>query len=59
MDPKYVPGEIETRQVYGISLQQKRNDAKITPALFANIVSQNKEVRSYLTLKMSKRSQFS
>jgi phosphoribosylaminoimidazolecarboxamide formyltransferase/IMP cyclohydrolase len=44
MDPNYVPAEIETRQVYGIHMQQKRNDAKIGASLFENIVTQNKEV---------------
>ena len=44
MDPKHVPGKVETRQVYGVSLQQNRNDAKITPALFENIVTKNKNV---------------
>jgi phosphoribosylaminoimidazolecarboxamide formyltransferase/IMP cyclohydrolase len=44
MDPKYVPPKIETRQVYGVSLQQNRNDAKIDPSLFQNIVSQNKSL---------------
>ncbi|WWC92089.1 phosphoribosylaminoimidazolecarboxamide formyltransferase/IMP cyclohydrolase [Kwoniella dendrophila CBS 6074] len=44
MDPNYVPAEIETRQVYGISLQQKRNDCKIDESLFQNIVTQNKEL---------------
>lgn len=46
MDPEYKPPAIETRQVYGIHLQQRRNDAKIDASLFKNIVSQNKEVRS-------------
>ncbi len=36
---------IETRQVYGISLQQKRNDCKIDETLFQNLVTKNKEVR--------------
>jgi phosphoribosylaminoimidazolecarboxamide formyltransferase / IMP cyclohydrolase len=44
IDPSYSPGTLETRQVYGVSLQQRRNDAKITPTLFQNIVSQNKAV---------------
>lgn len=44
MDPNYVPGKSETRQVYGISLQQNQNDAKITPELFSNIVTKNKDV---------------
>ncbi|BEI80568.1 hypothetical protein CcaverHIS002_0110970 [Cutaneotrichosporon cavernicola] len=46
MDPNYVPGDIETRQVYGVSVQQKRNDAKIDASLFTNIVSQNKDMPS-------------
>ncbi|KAJ2782318.1 bifunctional phosphoribosylaminoimidazolecarboxamide formyltransferase/IMP cyclohydrolase [Coemansia javaensis] len=41
MDPAYEPPALETRQVYGLSLQQRRNDARITPALFANVVSRN------------------
>lgn len=44
MDPQYKPAAIETRQVYGVYLQQRRNDAKITGELFNNIVSKNKEV---------------
>ncbi|KAJ2334649.1 bifunctional phosphoribosylaminoimidazolecarboxamide formyltransferase/IMP cyclohydrolase [Coemansia sp. RSA 2681] len=44
MDPSYEPGAVETRQVYGLSLQQRRNDAEITPALFANVVSRNKDL---------------
>lgn len=42
MDANYVPAKLETRQVYGISLQQNRNDAKITPELFQNLVTANK-----------------
>ena len=45
IDPNYVPGEVETRQVYGVSLQQKRNDAKIDAKSFENIVSKSKDVR--------------
>jgi phosphoribosylaminoimidazolecarboxamide formyltransferase/IMP cyclohydrolase len=45
MDPNYVPAEVETRQVYGIHMQQKRNDAKIDASLFKNIVTANKDVR--------------
>lgn len=44
IDPSYKPAEIETRQVYGIHLQQRRNDAKIDASLFSNIVTKNKEV---------------
>jgi phosphoribosylaminoimidazolecarboxamide formyltransferase/IMP cyclohydrolase len=44
MDPSYEPPQIETRQVYGISLQQKRNDCKIDAEVFKNVVTKNKEV---------------
>ncbi|KIJ65192.1 hypothetical protein HYDPIDRAFT_111085 [Hydnomerulius pinastri MD-312] len=46
MDPTYTPPEVETRQVYGVSLQQRRNDVKIDAKLFENIVTQNKEFPS-------------
>jgi AICAR transformylase/IMP cyclohydrolase PurH len=48
IDPNYVPGGVETRQVYGVSLQQKRNDAKIEAKIFENIVSQDKNVKSLI-----------
>ncbi|KAF2688746.1 AICARFT/IMPCHase bienzyme [Lentithecium fluviatile CBS 122367] len=38
IDPDYVPGPIETRTVFGINLQQHRNDAKISPADTFNTV---------------------
>ncbi|KAI6001228.1 bifunctional purine biosynthesis protein ade10 [Pisolithus albus] len=40
----YVPPELETRQVYGVSLQQRRNDIKIDAKLFENVVTQNKDL---------------
>jgi AICAR transformylase/IMP cyclohydrolase PurH len=43
IDPEYTPQGVETRQVYGVHLQQKRNDARIDAKLFENIVSKNKE----------------
>ena len=44
MDPNYEPQELETRQVYGLSLQQKRNNVQIDASLFKNLVSKNKNV---------------
>jgi phosphoribosylaminoimidazolecarboxamide formyltransferase/IMP cyclohydrolase len=44
MDPTYAPQNSETRQVYGISLRQNRNDAKIDTSLFSNIVTAEKSV---------------
>ncbi|CCJ29030.1 unnamed protein product, partial [Pneumocystis jirovecii] len=42
MDNDYEPPSIETRQVYGISLQQHRNNIKINNQTFKNIISKNK-----------------
>lgn len=44
MDPSYVPAIMESRHVYGITLEQRRNDAKIDASTFTNIVSKNKNV---------------
>ncbi|KAF9331454.1 Bifunctional purine biosynthesis protein ade10 [Podila minutissima] len=44
MDPNYEPQELETRQVYGLSLQQKRNNVQIDASLFNNLVSKNKNL---------------
>ena len=38
MDTTYEPAAIETRQVYGVSLSQIRNDAHITSDTFSNIL---------------------
>lgn len=42
MDPDYVPGTIERREVFGITLEQRRNDRPMRREDFANIVTQNK-----------------
>ncbi|KAH8147434.1 uncharacterized protein LAJ45_08590 [Morchella importuna] len=39
IDPLYEPAAEETRQVYGISLTQRRNDIKITNKSFARIIT--------------------
>lgn len=44
IDPNYTPDMLETRTVYGISLQQKRNDAIIKSNTFKEIVSKNKKL---------------
>lgn len=41
MDPEYEPGVMESRQVYGLTLSQKRNDLLITKDLFKNVVTKN------------------
>jgi len=42
MDPDYVPAAVETKDVFGITFQQGRNDFRIDEALLGNIVTQNK-----------------
>jgi phosphoribosylaminoimidazolecarboxamide formyltransferase/IMP cyclohydrolase len=44
MDPVYEPGPIETREVYGITLEQRRNDRLVTPDDFKNIVTKTKNL---------------
>ncbi|GAA5922331.1 hypothetical protein JCM1841_003072 [Sporobolomyces salmonicolor] len=44
MDPSYTPGLVESRHVYGVTLEQRRNDAKIDASTFAKIVSKNKNL---------------
>ncbi|UKZ79550.1 bifunctional phosphoribosylaminoimidazolecarboxamide formyltransferase/IMP cyclohydrolase [Trichoderma virens FT-333] len=39
IDPDYTPGPIETRTVYGVTLQQHRNDAEISPKSFTTIIT--------------------
>ena len=40
----YVPEEIETKQVFGITFEQGRNNLKINNELLQNIVTDNKEI---------------
>jgi phosphoribosylaminoimidazolecarboxamide formyltransferase/IMP cyclohydrolase len=39
MDPEYSPGPTETRTVYGINLQQHRNDYEVSPKSFKTIIT--------------------
>ncbi|GKT98387.1 bifunctional purine biosynthesis protein ade17 [Fusarium langsethiae] len=39
IDPEYNPPATETRTVYGINLQQHRNDVEITPKHFSTIIT--------------------
>ena len=41
IDPDYVPEEIETKQVFGITFEQGRNNIRIDETLFENIVTDN------------------
>lgn len=44
MDVNYIPQEMETREIYGITFEQKRNDTKITAEFLNDIVSANKSI---------------
>ena len=44
IDKDYVPEELETKQVYGVSFEQGRNELKIDDQLFSNIVTDNKDI---------------
>ncbi|KAI0220030.1 Bifunctional purine biosynthesis protein PURH [Lamellibrachia satsuma] len=44
MDPDYEPEDKELRTLFGLQLQQKRNNAQITSSLFTNVVSKNKDL---------------
>ena len=44
IDPGYRPGETEAKEVFGLTMEQKRNDALIDMNLLENIVTRNKEL---------------
>ncbi len=44
IDPAYVPDPVETKDVYGITFEQGRNELVIDDALFANVVTENKQI---------------
>lgn len=46
MDPNYEPQKIERKTIFGLTLEQKINDAVIDKKLFApeNVVSDSKKV---------------
>ena len=44
IDPNYVPAPIETKDVYGITFEQGRNEFKIGEHLLENIVTENKDL---------------
>ena len=44
IDHDYVPAELETKQVYGITFEQGRNNFEINRELLSNIVTDNKDL---------------
>lgn len=44
MNPDYKAPELETKEVFGVTFEQKHNDIKITEELFNNVPTKNKEI---------------
>lgn len=44
IDENYKPNPIETKQVYGVSFEQGRNELNINKELLSNVVTENKEI---------------
>jgi AICAR transformylase/IMP cyclohydrolase PurH len=44
IDPTYQPELMETRDIFGLTFEQRRHDRPVTPSDFLNIVTENKEL---------------
>lgn len=44
VDPAYAPGPTETRDVFGVTLEQRRNDRTIDVSVLSNVVTKAKEL---------------
>ena len=44
IDADYVPAEIETKEVFGVTFEQGRNNYKISKEILTNVVTANKEI---------------
>ncbi|EJS42771.1 ade16p [Saccharomyces arboricola H-6] len=53
IDPNYVPGQMESREVFGVTLQQKRNDAIINQSTFKEVVSKNKALTEQAVIDLT------
>lgn len=42
IDPSYVPSSMERKTLYGLVMEQKRNDAMINKSMFDNVVTKSK-----------------
>lgn len=53
IDKDYKPDPIEHKQVFGITFEQGRNELKIDENLFANVVTQKKEIPEQAKMDLS------
>lgn len=44
IDPNYEPTPMERKTLFGLTMEQKRNDAKIDSSTFANVVSKSNKL---------------
>jgi phosphoribosylaminoimidazolecarboxamide formyltransferase/IMP cyclohydrolase len=44
IDPNYIPEEMESRQVFGITVRQKRNNLKIDKSFLTNVVTKTNKL---------------
>ncbi len=44
IDPEYNPPQAERRELFGITFEQERNDARVTPETLGEAVTQNKAI---------------
>ncbi len=47
MDASYEPSEMETRTLFGLQMEQKRNNVAINKEVFSNVVSKKQEVNKH------------
>ena len=52
MNPTYEPQLTETRQVFGVNMEQRRNDRPVTREDFANIVTKKKDLPEFALADM-------
>ena len=55
MNPTYEPQLTETRQVFGVNMEQRRNDRPVTREDFANIVTQKKDLPEFRAARYVRR----
>ena len=52
IDADYVPAEIETKEVFGVTFEQGRNNYKISKEILTNVVTANKEIPDFAKLDL-------
>ena len=53
IDPNYEPEKKETKEVFGISFEQGRNELNIDDEFFANVVTKNKDLSEQAKIDMA------